>query len=87
MLARRINGRVVKFEGHPDHPRNSGTLYPKGAAQIMAVYDPNRVKTPLVRTNEKGVPGQWRQVSWEEALTLAGEKINEVRARDKRLLL
>src|SRR5512139_2177265 len=87
MLARRINGRVVKFEGHPDYPRNLGTLCPKGMAQIMAVYDPNRLKAPLVRTNEKGVPGQWRQVSWDEALTLAGEKIKEVRARDKRLLV
>lgn len=87
MLARRINGRVVKFEGHPKHPRNLGTLCPKGIAQIMAVYDPNRVKTPLVRTNEKGKSGTWRQASWDEALTLVGEKIKEVRARDKRLLI
>jgi len=87
MLARRINGRVVKFEGHPGHPRNQGTLCPKGVAQIMAVYDPNRVKAPLLRTNEKGVPGQWRQVSWDEALTLAGDKIKEARARDRRLLV
>src|SRR3972149_5559639 len=52
ILARRINGRVVKLEGHPGHPRNVGTLCPKGVGQIMAVYDPNRVKTPLVRGNE-----------------------------------
>ncbi len=87
MLARRINGRVVKFEGHPKHPRNLGTLCPKGIAQIMAVYDPNRVKAPLVRTNEKGKSGTWRQVSWDEALTLVGTKIKEVRAKDKRLLI
>ena len=87
MLARRVNGRVVKFEGHPDHPRNRGTLCPKGQAQIMAVYDPNRVKAPLLRTNEKGVPGQWRQISWDEALTLVAEKIKDVVARDKRLLI
>jgi anaerobic selenocysteine-containing dehydrogenase len=87
ILARRINGRVVKLEGHPDHPKNRGTLCPKGAAQIQAMYDPNRVKAPLVRTNEKGVPGKWRQVSWDEALTMVAEKINDVRKRDKRLLL
>src|SRR3990167_4591581 len=68
MLARRIGGRVVKFEGNPKHPRNVGTLCPKGVAQIQAVYDPHRVKTPLVRTNEKGKSGTWRQVSWDEAL-------------------
>ncbi|MFQ5840333.1 MAG: molybdopterin-dependent oxidoreductase, partial [Candidatus Methylomirabilales bacterium] len=87
ILARRINGRVVKLEGNPAHPRNVGTLCPKGVAQIMAMYDPNRVKGPLVRTNGKGVPGKWRQVSWDEALTLVGEKIKEVRKRDKRLLV
>ena len=52
ILARRINGRVVKLEGNPSHPRNAGTLCPKGMAQIAALYDPNRVKAPLVRTNE-----------------------------------
>ncbi|MFQ5990717.1 MAG: molybdopterin-dependent oxidoreductase [Candidatus Methylomirabilales bacterium] len=87
ILARRIDGRVVKLEGNPLHPRNVGTLCPKGVAQIMAMYDPNRVKAPLVRTNEKGVSGKWRQVSWDEALTLVGDKIKEVRKRDKRLLV
>ncbi len=87
ILARRINGRVVKLEGNPLHPRNVGTLCPKGQAQIQAMYDPNRVKAPLLRTNEKGVPGKWRQVSWDEALTLVGEKIKEVRKRDKRLFV
>ncbi|MFQ5897614.1 MAG: molybdopterin-dependent oxidoreductase [Candidatus Methylomirabilia bacterium] len=87
ILARRVNGRVVKLEGNPLHPRNVGTLCPKGQAQIMALYDPNRVKAPLVRTNEKGVAGKWRQVSWDEALTLVAEKIKEVRKRDKRLLV
>ena len=36
MLARRIDGRVVKFEGNPTNPRNVGTLCPKGQAQIQA---------------------------------------------------
>ncbi|GMR09298.1 MAG: molybdopterin-dependent oxidoreductase [Anaerolineae bacterium] len=87
LMARTVNGRVVSFEGHPDHPRNLGKLCPKGAGQITALYDPNRVKAPLIRTNEKGVPGTWRQVSWDEALELAAVKINEVRERDPRLLV
>ncbi|HEU5302269.1 MAG TPA: molybdopterin-dependent oxidoreductase [Acidimicrobiia bacterium] len=84
MLAHRVDGRVVKFEGLPENPRNLGTLCPKGQAQIMALYDPNRVKSPLVRTNAKGEPGKWRKVSWDEALGLVADKANEVRARDKR---
>ncbi len=83
MLARKVNGRLVKLEGLPEHPRNHGTLCPKGQAQIQAVYDPNRVKTPLIRTNGKGVSGTWRQASWEEALTLVGEKIKEIAPEDR----
>lgn len=87
ILARKVNGLVVKLEGHPTHPRNRGTLCPKGMAQIMALYDPNRVKTPLIRTNDKGVPGQFRSASWEEALALVAEKLKEVRSRDPKLVL
>jgi anaerobic selenocysteine-containing dehydrogenase len=87
MLARVIDGRVVKLEGNPAHPRNRGTLCPKGQAQIMAFYDPYRVKAPLKRVNQKGVPGEWLEISWDEALTLVGDRIKEVRSRDKRLLI
>ena len=87
MLARKIGGRVVKFEGHPDHPRNRGTLCPKGVAQIAAVYDPNRVKTPLIRENAKGVPGQFRQATWDEALELVAQEMTKVVEKDPRLLI
>ena len=87
MLARVVNGRVVKLEGHPANPRNQGTLCPKGVGQIMSLYDPNRVKAPLVRTNEKGVPGTWREVSWDEALTMVADTMNELRAKDPSLVM
>jgi anaerobic selenocysteine-containing dehydrogenase len=87
MIARRIDGRVVKFEGNPTNPRNVGTLCPKGQAQIQAVYDPNRVKWPLIRTNGKGVSGEWRRASWDEALDIVAEKVNDVRKRNPKLVL
>jgi anaerobic selenocysteine-containing dehydrogenase len=87
VLARRVGGRVVKLEGNPAHPLNRGTLCPKGVAQITALYDPHRVKTPLIRTNEKGVPGQWRRATWDEALRLVAQRIREVRARNPKLVL
>ncbi len=87
LLVRRVNGRVVKIEGHPTNPRNLGTLCPKGVAQIISLYDPNRVKTPLLRTNAKGVPGQWRRVSWDEALELTAERIRAAREKDPSLVV
>ncbi len=87
MIARRIDGRVVKFEGNPTNPRNVGTLCPKGQGQIQAMYDPNRVRWPLIRTNEKGVTGEWRRATWDEALDLVATKVNEVRERNPKLVL
>lgn len=87
MLARVVNGRLVSFKGHPDHPRNKGTLCPKGVAQIQSIYDPNRVKAPLKRTNKKGVPGTWEQISWEEALDTVSERIKDALDRDPRLFV
>ncbi len=73
ILARVVEGRVVKLQGHPDNPQNRGTLCPKGVSQIMAIYDPYRVKAPLLRVNEKGVPGKWKETTWDEALSLMAE--------------
>jgi len=87
MFARVVNGRIISFSGHPDHPRNRGKLCPKGVAQIQSIYDPNRVKTPLRRTNEKGVPGTWEQISWEEALDTVADRIKDVLERDPRLFV
>ncbi len=41
-------------------------LCPRGNAGIQALYDPDRLKTPLIRVGEKG-EGKFKQVSWEEA--------------------
>ncbi|HLF41168.1 MAG TPA: molybdopterin-dependent oxidoreductase [Acidimicrobiia bacterium] len=80
--ARRVDGRVVKLDGHPDNPRNLGTLCPKGQAQITSLYDPNRITTPLVRTNAKGVPGKWRRATWEEAIGLVAERVGAAQAKN-----
>lgn len=87
VLARSVNGRIVKLEGNPANPRNQGTLCPKGMAQIISLYDPNRVKKPLIRTNAKGLEGAWREASWDEALTLAASKIKETRDKNPKLVL
>ncbi|MDK1039141.1 MAG: molybdopterin-dependent oxidoreductase [Actinomycetota bacterium] len=87
IVARRVNGRLVSLEGLEAHPKNRGTLCPKGTAQIAAVYDPQRIKTPLIRTNGKGGPGEFRAASWDEALDLVASKTKAVLEEDPKLLL
>jgi anaerobic selenocysteine-containing dehydrogenase len=85
--ARRYNGRILKLEGHIMHPRNSGKLCPKGQAQLLSVYDPFRIKAPLIRVNEKGVPGKFTEGTWPEALALVGDKIKAAVAKDPKLVV
>src|SRR5512142_126192 len=71
ILVHRVDGVVVKIEGNPDNPHNFGKLCAKGHSAIMALYDPNRLRVCLRRTNPRKGPGQdtgWREVSREEAL-------------------
>ncbi len=84
------DGIVVRVEGNPEAPPNWGTLCAKGNAEIMALYNPYRVKTPLIRTNpEKGldVDPRWKEVTWDEALDYAAEGLRKVREKDPRGLV
>ena len=84
------DGVVVNIEGDPDRANNAGTLCPRGKSAIMNVYNPNRIKAPMKRTNpEKGMeidPG-WVEISWDEALDIAAEKIRECYDTDIRKLV
>ncbi|RLB33176.1 MAG: hypothetical protein DRH11_09590 [Deltaproteobacteria bacterium] len=84
------DGVVESIEGNPDAPPNYGSLCAKGKAEIMGLYNPYRIKTPMVRTNpEKGldVDPMWREVTWDEALDLTAKKLKEIRERDPRGLV
>ena len=90
ILVDRVDGVVVKIEGDPNCPSNWGTICSKGTAGIMHLYDPNRLKTPLRRTNPEkgiGVDPKWVPISWEEALDILGEKLSKVRKEDPRKLV
>ncbi|HEY2953748.1 MAG TPA: molybdopterin-dependent oxidoreductase [Candidatus Eisenbacteria bacterium] len=77
VLVKAREGRAIKIEGNPDHPVNAGGLCPRGQASLQGLYDPDRLRSPMVREN-----GAWKAIGWDEALKLAGEKLGEaVRAK------
>jgi molybdopterin-containing oxidoreductase family molybdopterin binding subunit len=52
----RVDGVAVKIEGVPEAPPNYGKTCAKGLSALMNVYSPNRVRSPMIRTNpEKGI--------------------------------
>ena len=79
------DGKVRYIEGNRDHPVNRGVLCGKGSAGIMQHYSPARLRAPLLRVGERG-SGEFKEISWDEALKLAGDWLGEVRRTDPRRL-
>ncbi|MEM9579740.1 MAG: molybdopterin oxidoreductase family protein [Pseudomonadota bacterium] len=75
------DGKVAYIEGNRDHPVNKGVLCAKGSAGIMQVNAPSRLKAPLKRVGERG-SGEFEEISWDEALTIATDWLAPVRAED-----
>lgn len=79
------DGKVRYIEGNRDHPVNRGVLCAKGSAGIMQHYSRARLKAPLLRTGPRG-SGQFKEISWEEALTTATQWLGDVRRNNPRNL-
>ncbi|MGH8030731.1 MAG: molybdopterin oxidoreductase family protein [Arenimonas sp.] len=75
------DGAIRYIEGNPDHPVNRGVLCAKGSAGIMQHYSPARLRKPMLRVGERGA-NEFREIEWEEALSLATQWLGEARAVD-----
>ena len=79
LLAHTEDGRVVKITNNPLRgPHMTGCSF--GFETPRMVYSPHRLKQPLVRTGDRG-SGTFREVSWEEALTLVADRLSEITSR------
>jgi thiosulfate reductase/polysulfide reductase chain A len=77
-------GRVHAIYGTLDHPISNGKLCPKGHFGAYILYDPDRFKGPLKRTNPNKGRDQdprWQPISWNEALDTIAARLNALRDR------
>ena len=81
ILAHVDEGRLVRVEGDPDQPFTAGFVCAKVRREPELVHSPDRVRTPLRRTGPKGA-GEFRPVSWDEALDLLVERWQAIRRED-----
>lgn len=72
--AKVVDGVVTKLEPNPHFPKSRNMLCARGNAGIQALYDPDRLKYPLIRTGERG-DGKYKRVSWDEAYNYITEKL------------
>ncbi len=77
-----IDGRAVKIRGNPNSKVNGRASCPRAHLGLQQVYDPDRIKTPMKRTNPKKGRDQdpgFVPISWDEALDAIADKIMELR--------
>ncbi len=74
----RRGDRIVQIKPVQDSPVNHGHLCVKGAYAFDFVYAEDRATEPMIR--EKG--GEWKKVSWEEAIGFTVAKLKEIVERD-----
>src|SRR4051794_22671329 len=70
------NGVWVGQEPSWDSPINRGTHCAKGAAIREIVHSERRLKYPM-----KLAGGQWRRISWEQAMNEIGDKLVQIREK------
>jgi thiosulfate reductase/polysulfide reductase chain A len=84
-IAHLQDGRIVRLRGNPEDQEAEGLLCVKGYSGTRLLYDPDRLKAPLKRTNpEKGVgiDPDWVRISWEEALDLTATNLGQTLQSD-----
>ncbi len=74
------DGRVTKIAPIGRHPLSNGMLCPRGLGGTGLLYDPDRLKKPLVREG-KGTTQRFREVSWDEALDRVATSMKDIKAR------
>ena len=75
-------GRAVKVRGNPLSKTNHGFTCPRGHLIPQQVYDPDRIKQPMKRTNPekgRGVDPKWVAISWDEAMDIVADRMIELR--------
>jgi thiosulfate reductase/polysulfide reductase chain A len=77
MIARVRNGRVIKIDPNPKFLKSRGMICARGNAAIEHLYDPNRLKTPLLRKGERG-QGSWQTLTWDQALDHIAEQFTRI---------
>ncbi|KLU62150.1 polysulfide reductase chain A precursor [Peptococcaceae bacterium CEB3] len=71
------NGKVVKIDGNPNDSAFGGVICARGNSGPSLLYDPERIKKPMIRTGERG-SGKFKEVSWDEAYTYIAQKLKAV---------
>jgi anaerobic selenocysteine-containing dehydrogenase len=74
------NARIGAVHGAADNSYTAGVICNKVSRYAERIHHPDRLTHPLLRTGPRG-SGQFRQVSWDEALDRVADQFTEITAR------
>ncbi|MGD8833537.1 MAG: molybdopterin-dependent oxidoreductase [Desulfobacteraceae bacterium] len=77
LIARVEDGVVKKLDPNPKSLKSRGMLCARGNAGVRQLYDPDRLKYPLLRKGARG-EGKWQRLTWEQALDHAAEQMERI---------
>lgn len=75
-------GRATRVRGNPLSKTNHGYVCPRGHMIPQQMYDPDRIKVPMKRTNPlkgRGIDPKFVPISWDEAMNTVADKMIELR--------
>ncbi|MCF6239131.1 MAG: molybdopterin-dependent oxidoreductase, partial [Candidatus Marinimicrobia bacterium] len=70
-------GQIWKITGNNDDPHSNGRLCPRGTGGVGMYTDEDRLKTPLIRTGERGKQ-VFREATWDEAFTYIADGLKKI---------
>ena len=76
------DGRATRVRGNPLSKTNHGYVCPRGHLIPQQIYDPDRIKVPMKRTNPakgRGIDPKFVPITWDEALDTVADKMIELR--------
>lgn len=76
ILAKTREERVIKLEGNPLHPVNHGKLCARGQAALQRLYHPDRIRTPLLKTD-----AGWARISLSRSMALIQQRALQAAAK------
>jgi thiosulfate reductase / polysulfide reductase chain A len=75
------DGKIWKIIGNDEDQHCNGRFCPRGTGGVGMYYDEDRLKTPLIRVEERGKQ-VYREATWDEALELIAGKIKKISAEN-----
>jgi len=73
-------GKIWKIVGNDEDQHCNGRFCPRGTGGIGNYYDEDRLKTPLIRVEDRGKQ-VFREASWDEAFNYIASRMNTIKEK------